>query len=321
MFLTFLLSSFLTFVELNCENLFDTLHDSLKNDWEFTPESTYHWTRTRYWRKINYLAQEIVALGDLHADSTRQIGQVPDLIALCEVENDSVMRDLTKRSLLRHAGYEYLMTASPDERGIDVALMYIPSSFCPLRSYPIRIALLPQMKPTRDILYTCGQIAGGDSLHIFVVHAPSRRGGELASRPYRLQVVRQLTQAVDSIRSLCASAHIVVAGDFNDYSDSPSLRSLCADGRLVEVSADAHGQHGAKATYRWHGEWRSLDHILCSEPWARRVKSCLIGDLPFLLVEDEKYGGVKPFRTYFGPKYLGGYSDHLPLVVRFEVNE
>lgn len=63
MFLALLLSGLLTFVELNCENLFDTRHDSLKNDMEFTPEGSYHWTRTRYWRKLNNLAKELVALG------------------------------------------------------------------------------------------------------------------------------------------------------------------------------------------------------------------------------------------------------------------
>ncbi len=102
MFLTLILSSLLTFVELNCENLFDTRHDSLKNDVEFLPEGSYHWTPYRYWHKVNHLG-------------------LPDLVALCEVENDSVLFDLTKRSAIRTAGYEYVMTDSPDERGIDVA--------------------------------------------------------------------------------------------------------------------------------------------------------------------------------------------------------
>lgn len=134
MFLTLLLSGLLTFVELNCENLFDTKHDSLKNDLAFTPDGSYHWTRTRYWNKLNHIAKELIALGE----HEHQEWRIPDLVALCEVENDTVLTDLTKRSLLRRAGYEYLMTSSPDERGIDVALMYIPSSFSPLRSYPIR---------------------------------------------------------------------------------------------------------------------------------------------------------------------------------------
>lgn len=188
MFLTLILSSLLTFVELNCENLFDTRHDSLKNDVEFLPEGSYHWTPYRYWHKVNHLGQEIVGVGCEEASGDVQL---PDLVALCEVENDSVLFDLTKRSAIRTAGYEYVMTDSPDERGIDVALMYQPFSFSLIHSWSIRVKRLPDTRPTRDILYVSGRIITGDTLHVFVVHAPSRRGGERESRPYRLQVASQ----------------------------------------------------------------------------------------------------------------------------------
>ena len=322
MFFTLILSSLLTFVELNCENLFDTVHDSLKNDMEYTPGSEYHWTNTRYWKKLNDIAKEIIALGDDENQPSQATSQwqLPDFVAMCEVENDSVMVALTKRSLLRHARYEYLMTQSPDERGIDVALMYSPASFRPIRSYSIRIKQLPGTRPTRDILYASGLLVSDDTLHIFVVHAPSRRGGEVASRPYRLQVANQLASAVDSIYALNAHARVMVTGDFNDYSDSPALDSLYRH-RLVNISADAMGRNGAKGTYRYHGEWRSLDQMLCSPALAACKEDCKIGDLRFLLEEDEKYGGMKPFRTYIGPKYKGGYSDHLPLVARFRIKK
>lgn len=307
MFLTLILSSLLTFMELNCENLFDTRHDSLKNDLEFLPDGSYKWTPYRYWAKLNHLGQEIVAQSD----------PVPDFVAMCEVENDSVMFDLAKRSLLRNAGYEYVMTSSPDERGIDVALLYQPASFALLHSHSIRIKPLPDTRPTRDILYASGLLITGDTLHIFVVHAPSRRGGEQVSRPYRLLVASQLAEAVDSVYAISRDAKIIIAGDFNDYADSPALQYLY-EHHLINMSADAQGSHGAKATYRWHGEWRSLDQILCSPSLAARKQSSVIGDLPFLLEDDEKYGGKKPYRTYLGPRYLGGYSDHLPLVVQLK---
>ena len=307
MFLTLILSSLLTFMELNCENLFDTRHDSLKNDLEFLPDGSYKWTPYRYWAKLNHLGQEIVAQSD----------PVPDFVAMCEVENDSVMFDLTKRSLLRNAGYEYVMTSSPDERGIDVALLYQPASFALLHSHSIRIKPLPDTRPTRDILYASGLVITGDTLHIFVVHAPSRRGGEVVSRPYRLLVASQLAEAVDSVYAISRDAKIIIAGDFNDYADSPALQYLY-EHHLINITADAQGSHGAKATYRWHGEWRSLDQILCSPSLAARKQSSVIGDLPFLLEDDEKYGGKKPCRTYLGPRYLGGYSDHLPLVVQLK---
>ena len=129
--LSVLLSSFLTFVSLNCENLFDCRHDSLKNDIEWLSDGDNHWNPTRYWRKLNNIGQEILACGSLtpEAEFQEDVGKIPDLVALCEVENDSVLFDLTRRSLLRNARYEFLSTNSPDPRGIDVALLYSPFSF------------------------------------------------------------------------------------------------------------------------------------------------------------------------------------------------
>ena len=309
--LALLLSALFTLVELNCENLFDTEHDSLKQDMEFTPRSDHHWTRTRYWRKLNHISKEIIAMGE---DSVNG-WQLPDLVALCEVENDSVMHDLTRRSLLRGAGYQYVMTESPDVRGIDVALLYNPFTFHLLRHYSLRVTPVKGMRPTRDILYACGMTLNNDTLHVFTLHAPSRSGGERPTRPHRMAMARRLAMAIDSIRTLHEEAQIIIAGDFNDYDDGPTLEYLSSVG-LINVSAKAKGSHGAKGTYRYRGEWRSLDHILCSPRLAGKVTECFIGDPPFLLEEEPKYGGYRPRRTYQGPKYQPGYSDHLPLVVR-----
>lgn len=311
MLLSLLFSSVLTVVELNTENLFDCQHDSLKRDEQFLPSSAYRWTPARYWRKLDRIGQEIIACV---GDSVYE--QLPDLVALCEVENDSVMRDLTQRSLLRGAGYKYVMTSSPDIRGIDVALLYSPFTFRLLCSYAIRIDSLKGFSPTRDILYSKGETLDGDTLHVFVVHAPSKRNGEKASLPYRLHVARKLTASVDSVRGACGNANIIVMGDFNDYSSGKSLQLLTEAG-LTDVSARAVGSHGAEGTYRYRGEWGNLDHIFVSGPISGDSCECYVFDAPFLLVEDEKYGGVKPRRNYQGPVYLNGFSDHLPLVAKF----
>ena len=189
MCLSLLLSSLLTLVQLNCENLFDCRHDSLKQDIEFTPEGDRRWTASKYWDKLDNTAKAIISCGTEDGD-----WRLPDLVALCEVENDSVMHDLTRRSLLRSANYEYIMTSSPDERGIDVALLYSPGSFAPVRHYPLRIKPMKGMRPTRDILYVAGRIITGDTVHIFVVHAPSRYGGERRTRPHRKLVADRLSR-------------------------------------------------------------------------------------------------------------------------------
>ena len=108
-----------------------------------------------------------------------------------------------------------------------------------------------------------------------------------------------------------------MAGDFNDGADSPALRFLESHA-LKNVTREAKGTHGAKATYRYQGEWGSIDHVFVSPALLDCVEQAYINDAPFLLEEDQKYGGVKPFRTYNGMRYQRGYSDHLPLVVRFQ---
>ena len=313
MTLSMLLISLFTFVELNCENLFDCRHDSLKNDTEFLPDGAYHWTRTRYWQKLDRIGQTILSCG-----VKEQTWQLPDMAALCEVENDSVLHDLTRRSLLRNARYDYVMTNSPDERGIDVALMYSPYSFRLIGSHSVRVKPIKGMRPTRDILYASGVTASGDTLRVIVAHLPSRRGGEKYSRPFRMMAARQVAAVIDSIyNKVSAEAKIIVAGDFNDYSNSESMQLLCSK-RMIGVSKGAKGHNGAKGTYRYQGLWGSLDHILVSIPLADIATECYVNDAEFLIERDEKYGGVKPRRNYLGPRYLNGFSDHLPLVARFQ---
>ena len=172
------------------------------------------------------------------------------------------------------------------------------------------------MRPTRDILYAAGQLINDDTLHVFVVHAPSRMGGELATRDHRMAVAKRLVEAVDSVRNHSNNAKIVIAGDFNDYQKDVSIQYVMHHD-FLDVSASALGNHGAKGTYKYRGEWGSLDHIFCSDPLIPFFKCCYVADFPFLLTEDEIYGGVQPLRNFHGARYQNGFSDHLPLVSLF----
>ncbi|MBQ1669963.1 MAG: endonuclease [Prevotella sp.] len=299
----------LTFVELNCENLFDYQDDEGKDDSEYLPEATRHWAKKRYWQKLNNISQSLLSCSE---------EGIPDLIALCEVENDSVLHDLTKRSLLRNAGYEYIMTSSPDLRGIDVALLYSPFSFKPVKSCFLRVDPISGMRPTRDILYVSGQVISGDTLHVFVVHFPSRFGGERYSRPFRKVVADRLCHSLDSIQRLNPDARILIAGDFNDSHDSPALKQIYSH-NIQNLTKDARGLHGVKGTYRYQGEWDSIDHILSSHALYNKVDTAFVHSPLFLLEEEKLYGGYRPRRTYIGMRHQSGFSDHLPLVVRLNL--
>lgn len=297
----------LTVVELNCENLFDTRHDSLKQDYEFLPEAVRRWTPYRYWQKQQAIAQTIMSCSS---------EGIPDMVALVEVENDTVLHDLTRRSLLRNAGYHYLMTDSPDQRGVDVALLYSPFSFQPICYDCLTVEPPAGMRPTRDILYVQGRVASGDTLHVFVVHAPSKFDGAKHTRAYRLQVAETILKRVEAIRSLSSLPLILIAGDLNETASEPMLLRLRQSG-MHDLAVGAQGSHGARATYRYQGDWETIDHILVNTPLLQRHVSTAINDHPSLLEDDDKFGGVKPRRTFVGPRYHGGVSDHLPLVSRF----
>lgn len=205
-------------VSYNVENLFDSRHDTLKNDYEFLPDATRHWNYSKYRKKLDNIARVIIATG----------GWTPSaLVALCEVENDSVMRDLTRYSALREADYRYVMTQSPDERGIDVALLYQRNLF-KLLSYQSLPVDKPRKnsRPTRDILHVSGLLLNRDTLDVLVAHFPSRSGGARESEPYRLLAARKVKHAIDSLYTIRRHPQIVLLGDFNDYPENKSVKEV-----------------------------------------------------------------------------------------------
>jgi len=297
----------LTIVEYNCENMFDCRHDVGKSDEEYLGGAPRYWSWGRYHRKLNAIGRSILAT-DV---------RLPGLVVLCEVENDSVVRDLCRRSLLRAAGYDYLVTSSPDVRGIDVAVLWQPSDLRPICYDEVELPVPSGSRPTRNLLHVVFLDASLDTLHLIALHAPSRLGGRRSTR-----LRRRLAECVEQIvRSAGPSARFIVAGDFNDPPGGAMLRYLADHCHLVSSTRDALGSHGARGTYRYRGKWQRIDHILLSPSLSSRLLSARIADTPFLLERDTRYGGVKPFRTYNGARYQKGVSDHLPLCVVLGISD
>lgn len=312
----------------NVENLFDTKDDSLKNDEEFLPTATRHWTYRKYRKKLDDIAKVIMAVGE---------GEIPALVALCEVENDTVLRDLTRYSALREADYRYIMTDSKDERGIDVALLYQRHLFKPISTQSIPIKpTKKQQSPTRDILHVSGILINQDTLDVIVCHFPSRSRGSKLTEPYRIDVATKVKATTDSLLSLRQRGQVLIMGDLNDYPQSTSIakilqakapeqHSLIVQHRLYHLLADKC-KSKSFGSYKYQGRWQLLDHILVSgtllQP-SSPLYTCNawadVCNLPFLLIEDERYGGNQPFRTYHGMRYQGGYSDHLPIYTTFRL--
>ena len=303
----------------NVENCFDTADNPDVADEEFLPSGERYWTEGRYYRKLQHIAQVIQSAGGWNT---------PALVGLCEVENDSVMHHLLTRTSLRQLDYRYCITHGQDRRGINVALLYQRDQFRWLGSEEIEITLPQKERPTRNILHVWGEIQTSDTVDVFVCHMPSRSGGEIASRPKRLLAANRLRACVDSVLSMRTTPQCLIMGDFNDMPEDESL--------LVQLRAQAFPMdefvsdqlynlfYFGKGSYKYKGEWNQLDHFIVNGLLLDKKHSMhlqengnIIYKPGFLLTEDKTGRGMRPFRTYYGFKYEGGYSDHLPLLCTF----
>lgn len=304
----------------NVENLFDPTDDSAKADEEYQSNGMRGWTYNRLKRKQINIAKVILAIGGWDP---------PDVIGLCEVENRIVLYGLTNDTPLKSFGYKIIHHESPDPRGIDVALLYRPDKFRVLYSIPVPIRFpFDTASRTRDILFVKGIACKRDTINIFVNHWPSKYGGAMATIPKRNYVASVLRKHTDSLLAVNPNANILIMGDLNDspYDESVS-KVLRAKMDSINLAPDDLYNMLAgvdlswkKGTIKFREEWETIDHMIISRPLlsCTTPHSLHIFDAPFLLQDDEAWFGQKPFRTYYGAKYIGGFSDHLPIYMDFK---
>lgn len=290
----------------NLENYFDPFDDSLTVDEEFTPGGYKHYTWKKFLVKRNLIAKTLLSMHDRYGD-------FPVLAAFAEVENRMVLRQLVEQTPLAKLGCGIIHRDSPDSRGIDVALIYRKELFEVLE-VNVHEVLTGRERPTRDILYVAGVLAGTwDTIHIFVNHWPSKFGGDEYSRPFRQAASDTLRRAVLGLRDSLSGElpAVVVTGDFNDIPDAPPVLSLTSGTGLVNLAMSLHRR--GEGTLKYNGKWELIDHFLVSPAVGEAVME--IYSHSMLLEEDDKFLGVKPLRSYYGPMWHGGASDHLPIVL------
>jgi len=305
------------FAFYNVENLFDTVDDPVKRDEEFTPTGKKKWTAERYQTKLDQIAQVI---GDMN---------YPAVVGFCEVENATVLNDLVQKTKLKEYNYKYVHHESPDFRGIDNGLIYIDGIFDVTKSDITRIDFPKEIVEdytTRDILHVEGVFRQKDTMHFFINHWPSRRGGLKESQPKRVYVATQLRKNTNKIFAANPNAKIVITGDFNDEPDNDSVISVLdakptgdkmENNKLYNCSAKLDSE--GKGTYNYRGNWNMLDQFIASGSLVNKTSNITLTDAQifrpeYLIYKDKKYGD-KPSRTYGGPNYYGGYSDHFPVFV------
>lgn len=308
----------------NAENLFFPENDSTKRDEDFTPKGMKGWTYNRYQQKLNNIYKVMMALGGW---------EPPAAVGFCELEHKKVLEDLINKTPLKKFGYKVVHQESPDRRGIDVGFIYRPAKFKYIDHECIRVKFpFDKTIKTRDILHVRGRVLGRDSLSIFVNHWPSRWGGQAKSEPKRVYVASLVRQQIDSLYLTNPQAKIVVMGDMNDHSDNKSLietlkakvdKESVAKGDLYNYMHQL-SKNWQLGSHKYQGHWGTLDHMIVSEPLLNEARNnhlkadksgAHIFAARFLLTEDNKHLGLQPFRTYSGPRFIGGFSDHLPIYI------
>lgn len=291
-------SSDLAVLFWNLENFFDYFDDgSGDSDAEFSSRGARHWTKKRFTAKCLSVSKTVFAIAD------RQ-GKVPDIIAVAEIENASVLRKLVALTPLRRYGYKVVHYDSEDPRGIDVGLLYRPDM---LKLESSRPCSIPHLR-TRDILLAGFVSCGGDSVAVLVNHHPSKYGGE-SSALRREAAVSRMDQIADSLKAEGWDRCLSV-GDFNDIPESDLYLPLRRSWFNLSDSLSRKGV----GSIRFEGRWQLIDQCFVSHGLASDA-SMEVCQLPFLMVRDAAHSGMKPLRTYSGPRYNGGVSDHLPIIV------
>jgi hypothetical protein len=303
----------------NVENLFDIYDDSLTRDEEFTPEGERRWSNKRFYKKINNVYKVIMAVGQW---------EPPAIIGLCEIENRFVLEKLVYETPLKNFGYRIIHHESPDRRGIDVALLYREDQFIPFHHEPVEV-IFPDdtSRKTRDILYVKGLLFDKEMIHIFVNHWPSRYGGYMASKPSRETAAITLKTKTDSLFNVNPNLNILIMGDFNDNPEDESIQNkLAAENPAQQITAgklynlmQLHNDKGS-GTLKYREGWDIFDQFIVSgnllNPSGNMFVDNSVASIfkaEFLFESDQSFYGDKPFRTYTGFKYSGGYSDHLPI--------
>ena len=302
----------------NVENLYDPYDDSTTLDDEFTREGSKKYTWGKFRAKLNHLAKTVTTAGGW--DTLAFIG-------LCEVENRYVLNKLIYETTIKRFGYRIIHKDSPDARGVDVAALYHPSKM-KLLSFKYFRVIFPfdTTIRTRDLLYVKGLLFGCDTVHLFVNHWPSRMGGKELSDKRRNYVAGMVRGIVDSI---LPASNIILMGDFNDEPADSSLRVHLGAATAKNDTSLLFNLMGLKnlkwteGTIRYRGSWSTFDQFVVTGTMLDGRSGLQTGPeeaticrFPFLLQEDQTWFGDKLNRTYIGPRFNGGFSDHLPVMLR-----
>ncbi len=309
----------------NLENLFDTIVDPDTNkilQEDFTPFGKKDFNSERYAKKLSNMAKVISKIG---------VETMPDglaLIGVSEIENRRVLEDLAAVKSIKSRNYQVVHHESPDARGIDVGLLYNPKYFKVLNSkaYPLNTYGDGETFRTRDQLLVTGEL-NGERMHVIVAHWPSRRGGQKRSAPRRIAAGELGRKIIDSIQAAEPNAKVVYMGDLNDDPTNKSVKKAMKTVEKIEYMNDNKLYNPMETFYKngigtlaWRDTWNLFDQLILTPGFVTKNNNfdsyrffrAVVYNKEYLKNDTGSYKGY-PHRTYVGPNFMNGYSDHFPV--------
>lgn len=304
----------------NLENLFDTIHDAGKNDYEYLPRGVMKWGSTKYANKIKNMA---TVLRDMSA-GIQPMGLAA--VGVSEIENRRVLNDLVSHEVLADRAWNFIHLEGPDTRGIDCALLYNPKLFKPETSclVPYTKANSNKATRTRGFLVVSGSMAG-ERIHIIVTHWPSR----YSKSPARERAGVLVRSVKDSLLSAEPDSKVVIMGDMNDNPDNKSMKTCLGAFReqnQVKQPSDLYNpwwnilRNKGMGTIKYRGKWNLFDQIIVNGNLLGNDNTTLkfykseIFSRSYMLQQKGKYKDL-PKRTHADGVWLNGYSDHFPVII------
>jgi len=297
----------------NLENLFDYENKESTLDKDYTPEGIYKWDRNKYFHKINNLGYAISRIGEMRSSVP------PVLLGVCEVENETCLKDLTQTEALKPYNYGYVLHKSADRRGIHVAFLFQKDHFTieETKSYPIDLSLKNGLDTTRDVLLIKGSLFTND-ISILINHWPSRTDGTKKTNHKRLEAAKMVQHIIHNTETENQTSNIVVMGDFNDEPTSQGIQTFNSD-RFFNPMIPFQEQK--KGSVKHKGKWIMFDQIIINKnllesTWFEYLETHIYA-APFLTQKSGKHKGC-PKRTFTGQFFQGGFSDHYPVFMYFK---
>lgn len=298
------------FMFYNVENLF--LPD-IKNSETARISGLNNWNEKKYRNKLF----KICHVAELIQE---QENVLPMVIGLSEIQGKQPLEDLVKMPPFSEK-YGVVHFESMDERGVDVALLFDKEKLELISAEPITyIFEIQDENPanydtTRDVLH-CRLKYQEEIINFFVVHLPSKRENDI-NKPQRDLILKDLSKKTKEILTKNTEA-VVVMGDFNENPDDENLSEITGPGALTNPFLSMFSEK-IFSTFHYK-EGLLFDQILHSEQF-------LSQDYPLKYFASEVFRNNKlsnwdrnfvgrPFRTYAGTRYLGGYSDHFPVLMK-----